>query len=57
MLCDNCKEQYNPSPEELAIFQQSGGPTDKRDFYQGAANEILWPLFHGLGSRCNHSHQ
>jgi trehalose 6-phosphate synthase/phosphatase len=30
---------------------------DKRDFYQGAANEILWPLFHGLVGRCNHSHQ
>jgi trehalose 6-phosphate synthase len=30
---------------------------DKRDFYQGAANEILWPLCHGLVGRCNHSHQ
>ena len=30
---------------------------DKRDFYQGAANEILWPLCHGLTGRCTFSHQ
>ena len=30
---------------------------DKRDFYQGAANEILWPLFHGLTGRCNYQHR
>ncbi len=26
---------------------------DLRDFYQGFANEIIWPLFHDLPSRCN----
>jgi trehalose 6-phosphate synthase len=30
---------------------------DKRDFYQGAANEVLWPLFHGLVGRCNYQHR
>jgi trehalose 6-phosphate synthase/phosphatase len=30
---------------------------DKRDFYQGAANEMLWPLFHGLIGRCNYQHR
>ncbi|HZD04463.1 MAG TPA: trehalose-6-phosphate synthase, partial [Longimicrobiales bacterium] len=27
--------------------------TERRDFYRGFANEILWPLCHGLPSRCN----
>ncbi|MBW3535519.1 MAG: trehalose-6-phosphate synthase [Gemmatimonadetes bacterium] len=27
---------------------------ERRDFYQGFANEILWPLCHGLQSRCNY---
>jgi trehalose 6-phosphate synthase/phosphatase len=26
---------------------------DQRDFYRGFCNEILWPLFHDLQSRCN----
>jgi trehalose 6-phosphate synthase/phosphatase len=26
---------------------------DVRDFYQGFANEVLWPLFHDLPSLCN----
>lgn len=28
--------------------------TERRDFYQGFANEILWPLCHGLQGRCNY---
>lgn len=28
-------------------------PAEKQSFYQGCSNEILWPLFHGLPSRCN----
>ncbi|MFB3815679.1 MAG: trehalose-6-phosphate synthase [Terriglobales bacterium] len=27
--------------------------TEKRYFYHGCSNEILWPLFHDLQSRCN----
>jgi trehalose 6-phosphate synthase len=27
--------------------------SDVRDFYQGFANEVLWPLFHDLPSLCN----
>jgi len=26
---------------------------EKEDFYQGFSNEIIWPLFHDLQSRCN----
>ncbi len=28
-------------------------PTEKACFYHGCSNEIIWPLFHGLESRCN----
>ena len=28
----------------------------RRNFDQGAANEIFWPLFHGLVERCNYRH-
>lgn len=27
--------------------------SERRDFYRGFSNEILWPLCHGLPSRCN----
>ncbi|MGD2071775.1 MAG: trehalose-6-phosphate synthase, partial [Gemmatimonadota bacterium] len=27
--------------------------SERRDFYRGFSNEILWPLCHGLQSRCN----
>lgn len=27
--------------------------TESRDFYSGFCNEIVWPLFHDLQSRCN----
>src|SRR3990170_3961019 len=26
---------------------------ESASFYQGCSNEIIWPLFHGLPSRCN----
>jgi len=28
-------------------------PEEKERFYQGFSNEIIWPLFHDLQSRCN----
>jgi trehalose 6-phosphate synthase len=28
-------------------------PQEEKDFYQGFSNEIIWPLFHDLQSRCN----
>jgi trehalose 6-phosphate synthase len=28
-------------------------PAEVRGFYQGFSNEVLWPLFHDLPSRCN----
>ena len=31
-------------------------PDVLRSFEQGAANEIFWPLFHGLVERCNYQH-
>src|SRR4051812_6828432 len=27
-------------------------PSEKECFYNGCANQIIWPLFHGLLSRC-----
>jgi len=27
-------------------------PAEKEGFYNGCANQIIWPLFHGLPSRC-----
>ncbi|SRR6266496_4972671 len=45
-------------------LQQSAGPNysfepvslseaDKVCYYQGCCNQIIWPLFHGLPSRCD----
>jgi alpha,alpha-trehalose-phosphate synthase [UDP-forming] len=28
-------------------------PQEEKDFYHGFSNEIIWPLFHDLQSRCN----
>ena len=33
--CDNCKEPYTPGAEELAVFRQHSGGSDKTVFYQG----------------------
>src|SRR5262249_29357197 len=34
-ICNSCKEAYEPSPEELAFFQEGGGNPD-RTFFRGA---------------------
>ena len=34
-ICDNCKEQYTPSADELAVFQQHSGGAVKSTFYHG----------------------
>ncbi len=34
-MCDNCKEPYTPGAEELAVFRQHSGGSDKNVFYQG----------------------
>ena len=34
-ICPSCKERYTPTNEELAFYEESGGPA-KSDFYRGA---------------------
>ncbi len=34
-ICDNCKEQYTPTADELAVFQQHSGGAVKSTFYHG----------------------
>jgi alpha,alpha-trehalose-phosphate synthase [UDP-forming] len=29
-------------------------PVEKECFYNGFSNQVIWPLFHGLGSRCHY---
>ena len=38
---------YSVEPVPLTV-------DEKRDFYMGFSNEILWPLCHGLHGRCNY---
>ncbi|MEL6893085.1 MAG: GspE/PulE family protein [Actinomycetota bacterium] len=35
-MCDNCKEPYTPGAEELAVFRQHSGGSDKTEFWRGA---------------------
>ncbi len=35
-MCDNCKEPYEPGAEELAVFRQHTGGSEKANFVQGA---------------------
>ena len=35
-MCDNCKEPYEPGAEELAVFRQHSGGSEKTEFWQGA---------------------
>jgi type IV pilus assembly protein PilB len=34
-MCENCREQYEPGAEELAVFRQHSGGSDKTVFYRG----------------------
>jgi type IV pilus assembly protein PilB len=34
-MCENCREPYTPGAEELAVFRQHSGGSDKTVFYQG----------------------
>ncbi|MEM9041108.1 MAG: GspE/PulE family protein [Actinomycetota bacterium] len=34
-MCDNCKEPYDPGAEELAVFRQHSGGSEKTQFFQG----------------------
>jgi type IV pilus assembly protein PilB len=34
-ICDNCKEQYQPTADEIAVFRQHSGGSDKATFYRG----------------------
>ena len=35
-MCDNCTEPYQPGAEELAVFRQHSGGSEKTQFFQGA---------------------
>ncbi len=35
-LCDSCKEPYTPGADELAVFRQHSGGSEKSTFYHGA---------------------
>jgi type IV pilus assembly protein PilB len=35
-VCDSCKEPYTPGADELAVFKQHSGGSDKSTFYRGA---------------------
>ncbi|MFZ4812569.1 MAG: GspE/PulE family protein [Ilumatobacteraceae bacterium] len=35
-ICDSCKEPYTPGAEELAMFKQHSGGSDKTTFFRGA---------------------
>jgi type IV pilus assembly protein PilB len=34
-ICDNCKEPYQPTADEIAVYRQHSGGSDKSTFYQG----------------------
>jgi type IV pilus assembly protein PilB len=34
-LCDNCKEEYEPTADEIAVFRQHSGGSDKTHFFRG----------------------
>ncbi|MFN3256591.1 MAG: GspE/PulE family protein [Ilumatobacter sp.] len=34
-MCDNCKVPYEPGAEELAVFRQHSGGSEKTQFFQG----------------------
>jgi type IV pilus assembly protein PilB len=34
-LCDNCKEEYTPTADEIAVFRQHSGGSDKTHFFRG----------------------
>ncbi|MFM7687515.1 MAG: GspE/PulE family protein [Actinomycetota bacterium] len=35
-ICDSCKEPYTPGADELAVFRQHSGGSEKATFYRGA---------------------
>src|SRR5919201_3002125 len=44
------KEYRDPNYSLQPVFLS---PQDEASFYNGCSNEIIWPLFHDLQSRCN----
>ena len=35
-ICDNCKEEYEPTADEISVFRANSGGSDKAHFYRGA---------------------
>lgn len=46
LACKRADDPYQLIPVSLT-------PEERHDFYLGFSNEIIWPLFHDLQSRCN----
>ena len=40
-ICDNCKEPYTPDADELAVFRQHSGGSDKTHFFHGVGLQLL----------------
>jgi type IV pilus assembly protein PilB len=34
-ICDNCKEEYSPTADEIAVYRQHSGGSDKTHFFRG----------------------
>ena len=34
-ICDNCKEEYEPTADEIAVYRQHSGGSDKVHFFRG----------------------
>ncbi len=34
-ICDNCKEEYEPTADEIAVYRQHSGGSDKTHFFRG----------------------
>ena len=34
-ICDNCKVEYEPTADELAVFRQHSGGSEKTHFFRG----------------------
>ncbi len=34
-ICDNCKEEYQPTADELSVYRQHSGGSDKLHFFKG----------------------
>ncbi len=48
-LAARLREEWNAGPRLEPVFLTEG---EKQQYYDGCANQALWPLFHDLASKC-----